>query len=169
MDERIRKFVEEFFGKGSDPFEEMRKTFEELEKDLEVQGEGIIKEEKTPYGVKRQIGPIYYGFKITKVEDNPPKIEEWGNIGQGLGKKMIEKRKPYTEINEEEDRYEVTMETPGTEEEKINIEVGENSLIVKGGDFYNEVPFEEAVSEEGIEKTYKNGVLDLKVKKLKPD
>ena len=94
--EKTMKEIEDV-EKSMQKFEEldkMMKKFKELEEtmkkiDYEEIPKELIKKEETPYGTKIQVGPITYGVKITKIGDNPPEIEEWGNVREY--KKLSEK------------------------------------------------------------------------------
>ena len=173
MDDELRRILEEFFGKKFverfyGPSEDFEKEIEEEIKkflDLSEIPEELIKKEETPYGKKTTIEPMVYGIRITKIGDEEPRIEEWGNI-KPLKSNKVE---PYTEIQESGDEYSITAELPGVEEEDIETTIEDRNLLIeakgKNKEYFKKVPFKSPV--EKIEKSYKNGVLDIKLKKRK--
>lgn len=95
---------------------------------------------------------------------------------------------PKIEVKDKGDSYLVCAEVPGMDEKDINLSLKENSLIIEGekkkefkdedkkkgyfhsefsyGSFYRAIPLGEDVDTENVSATYRNGVLDVTLKKL---
>lgn len=67
----------------------------------------------------------------------------------------------------------VTAELPGVEEKDINLDVKRNTLTISADTptrkYYKEVAIPTPVKEEIVESTYRNGILEVKLKKGKKD
>lgn len=82
-------------------------------------------------------------------------------------------RKPLTDIMECGDHISVTMELPGVEKKDINLEIIDNELDVNVDTpkrrYRNKLPLPSEVDPETIDATFKNGVLEVTVKHIKPE
>lgn len=132
--------------------------------------------EEKPRGERRIIGPYVYGFRITVGPDGKPVVEEFGNVKRRYGRPFIsEEREPLVDVFESNDEITVVAELPGVEKDKINIEVSEDKrrLIIKASDtdrkYYKEVDLPSEVDPGSAKANYKNGVLEVKLKKTKSE
>jgi HSP20 family protein len=95
---------------------------------------------------------------------------------------------PRVNVEEHEDRFEITADLPGMEKENINIEVQDNVLTIKGerkyekeekeaeyhicersyGTFQRAFTLPENVKTDDIDAEYKDGVLKLALPKIEP-
>jgi len=130
--------------------------FRELERELEKQG----------------VKPYIYGFSITIGPDGRPIIKEFGNVRRVHGKPVItEEREPLIDVFESGDEVTVIAEMPGVEKEKIDVKVTEDgrTLIINASDsnrrYYKEVELPAKVDPASAKASYKNGVLEVKLKK----
>ena len=121
--------------------------------------------------IKAQDGiSAMYGFSVKLDGTGIPQVERFGNIIQNTEKWPVveEAREPFVDIFEEKDNLEVIFELPGIEEEDIHYELKENSLILKatsqGRKYTKEVPLPFKTSP--VKTAYKNGVFNLKLKKI---
>ncbi|WP_455391557.1 Hsp20/alpha crystallin family protein [[Eubacterium] cellulosolvens] len=84
----------------------------------------------------------------------------------------IDSRKPLTDILDCDDHFTITMELPGIEKQDIDLEVLENELEVNVDTpirkYYNKLPLPGEVDPKSIKANFKNGVLDIYLKRLKP-
>lgn len=95
---------------------------------------------------------------------------------QGEIKREVESlgntRKPLTDVLECDDHISITMELPGVEKNDINLEIIENELEVNVDtsvrNYYNKLPLPSEVDPKSISANFKNGVLEVCVKHLKP-
>lgn len=92
---------------------------------------------------------------------------------------------PKIEVKETDKGYFVRAEVPGMEEKDLDISLSDNSLILKGerksekkeedkshyfsefkyGSFYRSIPLEEEVDSNNVSATYKDGILNVEIKK----
>ncbi len=123
-----------------------------------------------------------YGYRMVKMPGREPIIEQWGDVPTGASPLMgpserIQERKdesagekdPMLDINETDSEVMVTMELPGFKKDGIELYLNGNSLVVKATDGEREaekvIPLPAAVDKESIKATYRNGVLDVSMKK----
>jgi len=125
-------------------------------------------------GEYKIMGPYVYGFRITIGPDGKPIIEEFGNVKRVRGKpKISEEREPLVDVFENDDEIIVVAEIPGVEKENIKVEVSDDKrrLIIRASDekrkYYKEVELPAEVDPESAKANYKNGVLEVRLKKVK--
>ncbi|PUA34422.1 MAG: hypothetical protein B9J98_00195 [Candidatus Terraquivivens tikiterensis] len=134
----------------------------------------LVRERKTERGVERIFGPFVYGYSITIGPDGKPIIREFGNVRPRLGRRPLElrsEREPLVDVIPEEDVIRVVAELPGVDKNDIQLNVTEKVLTIKVDTperkYYKEVELPEEVESEGARATYKNGVLEVVLKKKK--
>jgi len=83
----------------------------------------------------------------------------------------FQSRKPLTDIMECDDHLTITMELPGIEKKDIELEILDNELEVNVDTpvrkYYNRLPLPAEVDPKSISANFKNGVLDVNVKRIK--
>ena len=158
--ERMMRELDEMFSR----------SFEDLEREIP---RSLIREKRTDRGYIREIGPIVYGYSITIGPDGRPIIREFGNIRPGREPEMVEvseAREPLVDVFEEEDVVKVIAEVPGVEKDDINLNATERRLIIKVDTpqrkYYKEVDLPAEVDPQSAKATYKNGVLEVVLKKV---
>jgi HSP20 family protein len=116
--------------------------------------------------------PFVYGYNIRMRPDGKPEIQEFGNkpIKQINGSEETTfEREPLTDIIEGTDDVSVTIEIPGVDKENIDLRVYEDSLEITVDDptrnYHRLINLPCAVFTESINATYKNGILDIQIKK----
>lgn len=162
--------IEIDFGKGKISFEGIFKglgglidlvhnmsDMEPIEEKGEIEGPGGLK------GV--------YGFSV-KTLAGKPVIDTFGNVKTTPKGSVVEDiREPLVDVFDEEDHVAIIAEMPGVEEEKIDIEVAGDVLRIaasdKGRKYAKEVLLPCQVKPEPIGKSYKNGMLEIKLAKEK--
>jgi HSP20 family protein len=119
-------------------------------------------------------GKGIFGFSIRTMaggESQGVTIRPFGNIHKTKkGLSVEEDREPVVDVLEEGNRIRVIAELPGVSEGDITYEVAGDVLTIstKGDRRYHaEVLLPCPVETEGIEFSYNNGVLELKLKKVK--
>ncbi|MEM0236500.1 MAG: archaeal heat shock protein Hsp20 [Desulfurococcus sp.] len=164
---------------GEDLFDEIGKVFEDMERmvwDLMRRfSRGFTPEElrEIERQLERQgIRPYVYGFSITIGPDGKPVIREFGNMRRERGKPVItEEREPLIDVFESGDEVTVIAEIPGVEKDKIDVKVSDDgrTLIISASDtnrrYYKEVELPSKVDPSSAKASYKNGVLEVKLKK----
>jgi len=136
FDELVRRFESEF--------EEMEEEFEEL-----IRSEG-----KTPEK------PYYYGIRIYVGPDGVPRIEQFGNIKKaGRGKVILS----------EETELSSCRPAGRRDKDKIKVNAAEKKLYIRAeGDkrkYYKEVDLPVEVDPSTAKASYRNGVLEVRIKK----
>lgn len=119
-----------------------------------------------------------YGYRMVKMPGQEPVIEQWGDIPdarmigageQARDSRQAEEKDPMLDINETDSEVMITMELPGFKKDGIELYLNGNSLVVKASSeergTEKVIPLPAAVDEESIRATYRNGVLDVSMKK----
>ncbi len=110
-----------------------------------------------------------YGFTIRTDIGGMPRVEHFGNIRTTEeGPVVAEVREPLVDVFDEGKEIVVVAELPGVVDEEIRIEVQGDilSLETTGERKYaKEILLSEAVDATTLGKTYKNGILELRLKK----
>ena len=153
---RRKKYLDDFFRMIDKIFEEVSKQYESDETSNDFQN-------------APKLGPFLYGYSITIGPDGKPSIREFGNINlrgyinEGGG------REPMVDVFERNDEVRIIVELPGTSEENIKLELEEGVLKVKVEDAkgYNKIiPLPSKVDPRTLKSTYRNGVLEISLKKV---
>jgi HSP20 family protein len=150
---------------------EMERAFSEQFKDLEKEvPKGLVRESKTPDGgVKKEIGPIVYGYSVTIGPDGKPVVREFGNVRRSQGRPseaIQDKREPLVDVISSGKHVRVIAEMPGVNKEDINVTVHEKSVVILvEGDrgYYKELELPAVVDPKGARSTYNNGVLEVTI------
>ncbi len=162
-----------------DPFDELFRELDEMlyrfMRDLEFFAKEYEEEKPSEYRREyRVFGPYVYGFRITIGPDGKPHIEEFGNVRKIRGRPVIsEEREPLVDVFEEGDEVVVIAELPGVNKEKIKCRVSEDrkKLYIKASNeyhkYYKEVELPVPVEPGSAKASYKNGVLEVRLKKAK--
>ena len=144
--------ISEFIGQVTKLAEEAKK--------LEEAGISVerLKLPRGMYGVSVRVGP------------RGPVLSRFGTIKPTLEPGAAEVREPLVDIFENENEITVIAELPGVEEKDIKTEVAERTLKIsaqtKERKYSKKVELPAAVTGE-LESTYKNGVLEVRLKKVK--
>lgn len=83
----------------------------------------------------------------------------------------IKEKESIVDIFEEENHINVTAELPGTEEKDIKLKIKDNLLIIDADTsekkYHKEVKLPSPVEKDSVESRYRNGVLEVKLRKTK--
>jgi len=83
----------------------------------------------------------------------------------------IKEREPIVDIFEEEDQIRVMAELPDVEENQINLNIDNNTLTISTDTpdrkYYKKVELPDPVEKDSVESIYRNGILEVKLKKIK--
>ena len=151
---------------------EMERAFSEQFKDFERElPKNLVRESKTPDGgVKKEIGPIVYGYSVTVGPDGKPVVREFGNVRRGEGKPwkaVQDKREPLVDVVSSGKEVRVIAEMPGVRKEDIDVTVSERSVVisVEAGErgYYKELDLPGAVDPKGARSAYNNGILEVTI------
>jgi len=164
-----RRYLRDF----EDLMREIDEYFEEFFKEFEDRiPKELIREKEIPgKGIVREFGPFVYGYSITIGPDGKPVIREFGNVKpERRGLEVKEVREPLVDVIEEEDKIRVVAEIPGVEKSDINLYATENTLTIKVDTpkrkYYKEISLPAKVDPKSSKSTYKNGVLEVDLKKV---
>jgi len=133
------------------------------------EGKGIIEEQGEIKGLGDKVKGIY-GFTVRTMAGGESKVEPFGNIKKTpKGPIVKEEREPIVDIFDEEDHILVVAELPGIEDTNVNTEIKDDILSIsaeKGKRKYKkEVLLPSKVESEPLSSAYKNGILEIKLKK----
>ncbi len=151
---------------------EMERAFSEQFKDLEKElPKSLVRESKTPDGgVKKEIGPIVYGYSVTIGPDGKPVVREFGNVRSGEGKPwkaVQDKREPLVDVVSSGKEVRVIAEMPGVNKEDINVTVNEKSVVIsvdrEERGYYKELELPDIVDPKGARSMYNNGILEVTI------
>jgi len=151
---------------------EMERAFSEQFKDFEKGlPKNLVRESKTPDGgVKKEFGPIVYGYSVTIGPDGKPVVREFGNVRTGEGKpwKAIQdKREPLVDVVSSGKEVRVIAEMPGVKKEDISVTVNEKAMTIsvdsEDRGYYKELELPGIVDPKGARSTYNNGILEVTI------
>lgn len=151
-----------FGGDFEDIFEEMRQRMERM------------MEEFMRMGPEQPGRPFVYGYSVRVGPDGKPEIREFGDtnvIRPGLRPGPSPRgREPLTDVIESGDSTHITVELPGVNKEDIDMRVTEDKIIISvdtpDRQYYKEVDLHSRVDPNSVKATFKNGVLDITVKRV---
>jgi HSP20 family protein len=139
----------------------------------------LVRERTRPDGSKvREWGPFVYGYSMTVGPDGKPHVREFGNIkhGTALGKPRIdikESREPLVDVLSTNGEVNVVAELPGVRKEDIKLRGTKERLMISVNTpqrkYYKEVDLPANVDTNSAKSTYKNGVLEVILKKRKEE
>lgn len=190
-DEFDRFFSRSPFLGRDDPFKSFERDMEEMHERMDKIFQQAMdgKIEKPGEG-----GPFVYGFSMRTGPDGVPHVQEFGNMSPEImrrfrdannislpgpgevktetSKYALPSREPLTDIMEHDDHFIITLELPGIERKDIDLEIEDGALVidVDAGDrkYYKKLPLPSKVDPKSISASFKNGVLDVKINRLKP-
>ncbi|MBI3840792.1 MAG: Hsp20/alpha crystallin family protein [Thaumarchaeota archaeon] len=150
---------------------EMEKAFTEQFKDLERElPKGLVRESKTADGgVKKEFGPIVYGYSVTIGPDGKPVVREFGNVrpGEGTPLEVQDKREPLVDVLSSDKEVRVIAEMPGVSKGDIDLTVNEKSVVIsvdkKDRRYYKELDLPGTVDPKGAKSNYNNGILEVTI------
>lgn len=149
-------------------FKGMGSLFDYLDKMAE---EGKTEEarsgEKDVLGGK---GKAVYGFSVRVGLGGKPVVESFGNVRtKEAGAVVAEVREPLVDVFDEGDEIRILAEIPGVDEKQIKVEVRDDILTLSAEaserKYQKEILLAHRVEPQIRGRSYRNGVLELKLKK----
>ncbi|MDO9124494.1 MAG: archaeal heat shock protein Hsp20 [Deltaproteobacteria bacterium] len=142
----------------------------DLAADLEEAGGEIKKEGEIDLSHLRKGMKGVFGFSIKTAVGGRPIVEPFGNIKKTpKGPIVEEEREPMTDVFDEKEEVRIYAEMPGVNEEDIKFDLKGDILDIsaQSGErkYHKEVLLPVQVKKEGLSYTYKNGVLEVRIKK----
>ena len=159
--------------------EMMAKEFKEFQTRVP---KDLVRERKLPDGTKvREWGPFVYGYSMTVGPDGKPQIREFGNVKPslkpeafGISKPSLsvkEEREPLVDVIPTDKEIQIIAELPGVEKENIKLHGTEDSLTISVDmpkrKYFKEVQMPAKIDPKKAKTTYKNGVLEITIPKIK--
>jgi len=149
---------------------EMEKEFMQL-KDIEKEvPKELVREQRAPDGsVKREIGPIVYGYSMTIGPDGKPVVREFGNVKRGVGGPMreaiTETREPMVDVVDSDKEVRVIVELPGVRKEDIELTAENQKLTVSVNTperkYRKVLDLPNSVVVDGSRSNFNNGILEV--------
>ena len=142
-------------------------SFLDFLSDMLEKGETEIRREGEA-GLKKGIKAVY-GFSVRLGGEGQPRIEPFGNVRteKGKGPVVEEVREPIVDVFDEKETVVVVAELPGVNEKDINVELRDDILTITAetGErkYHKEVLLEAPVASEGLTRSYRNGILEIRI------
>ncbi len=138
--------------------------------DLKEAGGEIKKEGEIDLSHLKEGMKGVFGFSIKTAVGGKPIVEPFGNIKKTpKGPTVEEEREPITDLFDEKEEIRVYAEMPGVNQEDVKLDLKEDILdiSVQSGDrkYHKEILLPAKVKAETLTSTYKNGILEVKIKK----
>lgn len=118
--------------------------------------------------------PYVYGFDLQVGHDGKPTINEFGNHPDKMIKdKQFESKEiePSAEVIESDKNVSITVDIPGVEKEDIDLNITDNALEITVDNpkrkYNKKINLPCDVIHKKTQVTYKNGVLDVTIKRRK--
>jgi len=145
----------------------------DLAADLKEAGGEIKKEGEIDLTHLKEGMKGVFGFSIKTAVGGTPIVESFGNIKKTpKGPAVEEETEPMVDVFDEKEHILVVVELPGVEEEDIKTEIKDDILNISAerGErkYRKEVLLPSKVQAKPISYTYKNGILEIKLKKQAP-
>lgn len=142
----------------------------DLAADLKEAGGEIKKEGEIDLSHLKKGMKGVFGFSVKTAVGGKPIVEPFGNIKKTpKGPTVEEVREPITDVFDEKEEIKVYAEMPGVNEEDIKLDLKGDILDIsaQSGDrkYHKEVLLPAKVKTETLTSSYKNGVLEVKMKK----
>lgn len=142
----------------------------DLAAELKEAGGEVKKEGEIDLGHLKEGMKGVFGFSIKTAVGGEPIVEPFGNIKKTpKGPTVEEEREPITDVFDEKEEVRVYAEMPGVNEEDIKLDLKEDILDIsaQSGDrkYHKEVLLPAKVKAETLTSSYKNGILEIKMKK----
>ncbi len=131
----------------------------------EIKKEGEIDLTRLKEGMKG-----VYGFSIKTAVGGKPIIETFGNIKKTPeGPTVTEEREPLIDVFDEKSEILIIAEIPGVSEDGVLVDLKGDILEIsaagKNRRYRKEILLPVQVKKEALSYTYKNGVLEVRIKK----
>ena len=141
----------------------------DLAADLKEAGGEIKKEGEIDLSHLKKGMKGVYGFSIKTAVGGKPVVETFGNIRKTPeGPVVEEEREPLTDVFDENGEAVVIAEIPGVNEEGISLDLKGDILEIsasgKEKKYRKEVLLPSQVRKETLSYTYKNGILEVRIK-----
>ncbi|MCX6054958.1 MAG: Hsp20/alpha crystallin family protein [Chloroflexi bacterium] len=111
-----------------------------------------------------------YGFTFRTGSGGIPQVQNFGNVrSTQSGPIVVDIREPLVDVFDEEKEIIIAVELPGVGEGEIQIKIQNNVLTLQTSGrlkYAKEILLPAAVKDSSLQKTYNNGILELRLKKI---
>jgi HSP20 family protein len=157
--------------KRNSQWDEFFEEFDKLEKMVDDMMQDIFEETPPEQEKKKHSNPYVFGFSVSMGSDGKPQVQKFGTLQPSLqGSEIREEREPLIDIMETKDEVEIIAELPGVEKDGIKLDLTESALTISVDTterkYYKKLLLPAKVREDSIQTNYKNGVLEVRVKKV---
>jgi HSP20 family protein len=126
---------------------------------------------KASSGRKGVYGPYVYGFSMSLGPDGKPVIRKFGNVRKSRhGPEIRQEREPLVDVLEEDEDVVIVAELPGVERDDIDLHTAYDELVISVDTperrFHKELRLPARVDPNSARTSYKNGVLQVRLKKI---
>ena len=150
---------DEFWDYFGDAFDEMR---ERMERTMSHSFDDLAEGKPFVWGYSFRVGP-----------DGQPEFRQFGDTNALRPWKEERGREPMTDVMDLGDSVSVTVELPGVGKDDIELRTTPNRLAIRVDtperQYHKEVDLDTPVDPKSVRATYKNGVLDILLKKVTKD
>ena len=142
----------------------------DLAADLKEAGGEIKKEGEIDLSHLKKGMKGVFGFSVKTMTGGKTVVEPFGNVKKTpKGPIVEEEREPIIDVFDEKDEIRVYAEMPGVNEEAISLELKGDILelkaVSKDRKYYKEVLLPAKVKPETLTRSYKNGILEVRIHK----
>jgi len=142
----------------------------DLASELKESGGEIKKEGEIDLSHLKEGMKGVFGFSIKTMAGGKTTVEPFGNIKKTpKGPTVEEEREPITDVFDEKEEFVIMAEMPGIDEEAISLDLKGDILEIKAVSrerkYRKEVLLPAKVKPETLVSNYKNGILEVKIKK----
>jgi len=141
----------------------------DLASKMEREGKGEVRREGRIGGLGKRARGVY-GFTVKTGLGGKSRVEPFGNVKRTAKGPVVDKtREPIVDVFDEKDHILVVAELPGIDEAKIETEISGRSLIIKAANaerrYEKKVLLPLEADSSTLKKSYKNGILEVRVNK----
>jgi len=161
---RFRDGFEDFF--GDDFFAEFEEEFQRMQEHM-----SHLFDEALNRGEDDHVRRYVYGFTMRSGPDGKPVLEEFGNVPRHGEDQIPGEREPLVDVIDGKEEITVIAELPGVDRKCIDLKADEASLTISVHDharrYHKELGLPAEVDPDSIQAQYKNGILEVKLKRLR--
>lgn len=144
--------------------EESSETFRERLKEVDREVERRLREQP----LKRVKPRVEAGYRVRtirkEIEPTRPRVIK---KREKVELEELKGKEPLVDVFDERDKIRIIAELPGVKEEDVKLELRRNELTISADKYHKKVELPHAVTKK-ISKTFKHGILEVKLDKKKP-
>lgn len=151
-------------------WDEFFKEFDKLEKMVDNLVNGAADDSSKEQGERKFPNPYVLGFSVSIGPDGKPQVHKFGSLQSSMqGSEIREEREPLVDVLDDKQEVVIIAELPGVEKEDIKLNATELSLRITvdtpDRSYYKKLYLPAKVQRNSVQKSYKNGVLEIRLKK----